>query len=139
MGRPYSEDLRTRIVAAVEGGTSRNAAARQFAVSASCVIKLVQRFRRTGTVAPGARGKRSYALAGHEAVVRELVAAQPDLTLDELQQELERGGIRVSRSAVNRFLLACGLTFKKSRYMPPSSSGRMSRPPARSGAPARRA
>ncbi len=37
MGRPYSEDLRSRIVAAVEAGMSRNAAARQFAVSVSCV------------------------------------------------------------------------------------------------------
>ena len=48
MGRPYSEDLRSRIVAAVEGGVSRNAAARQFAGSVSCVVKLLQRFRRTG-------------------------------------------------------------------------------------------
>jgi transposase len=134
MGRPYSEDLRTRIVAAVEGGTSRNAAARHFAVSASCVVKLVQRFRRTGTVAPGARGRRPYALAEHEALVRELVAAQPDLTLDELQQELEQRGIRVGRSSVNRFLLACGLTFKKSRFMPPSSKGRMLRPRGKAGA-----
>ena len=52
MGRPYSEDLRSRIVAAVEAGTSRNAAAKQFAVSASCVVKLMQRLRRTGTIAP---------------------------------------------------------------------------------------
>ena len=60
MGRPYSEDLRSRIVAAVEGGVSRNAAARQFAVSVSCVVKLLQRFRRTGTVAPAAPGKKPY-------------------------------------------------------------------------------
>jgi transposase len=57
MGRPYSEDLRSRIVAAVESGMSRNAAARHFAVNVSCVVKLMQRFRRTGTVAPASRGK----------------------------------------------------------------------------------
>ena len=72
MGRPYSEDLRSRIVAAVEAGMSRNAAARQFAVSVSCAVKLMQRFRRTGTVAPAARGKKPYALAEHEAPVRSL-------------------------------------------------------------------
>ncbi len=59
MGRPYSQDLRERIVAAVEAGISRRAAARQFAVSVSCVIKLVQRFRRMGTVAAGRWGVRS--------------------------------------------------------------------------------
>ena len=133
MGRPYSEDLRSRIAAAVEAGMSRNAAARQFAVSVSCVVKLMQRFRRTGTVAPAARGKKPYALAEHEAQVRALVAGRPDMTLDELQQELGERGIRVGRSSVNRFLLACGLTLKKSRFMPPSSNGRMSRLRARLG------
>jgi transposase len=58
MGRPYSQDLRSRIVAAVESGTSRNKAAQQFAVSLSCVVKLMQRFQRTGTIVPAARGKR---------------------------------------------------------------------------------
>ena len=55
MGRPYSEDLRSRIVAAVEAGATRTAAAEQFAVSVSCAIKLVQRFRETGSVVPAPR------------------------------------------------------------------------------------
>jgi len=125
MGRAYSQDLRSRIVAAVEAGATRTAAADQFSVSVSCAIKLVQRFRETGSVAPAPRGKKPFTLAKHEALVRELVAAQPDRTLDELTQELEDRGIQVGRSSVNRFLKACGLTFKKSRYMPPSSNGRM--------------
>ena len=57
MGRPYSEDLRIRIVAAVEAGGSCSAAARQFGVSPSCAIKLLQRFRRTGSVAPAPRAR----------------------------------------------------------------------------------
>ena len=133
MGRPYSEDLRSRIVAAVAGGLSRNAAAGQFAVSVSCVVKLMQRLRRTGSIAPAPRGKKPYALAGHEAVVRELVATQPDLTLDELTQTLAARGIRVGRSSVNRFVHACGLTFKKSRFTLPSSNGRTLQPRARLG------
>ena len=125
MGRPYSEDLRSRIVAAVEAGATRTAAAAQFAVSVSCAIKLVQRFRQTGSIAPAPRGRKRFALAEHEALVRELVAARPDMTLDELTLELEDRGIRVGRSSVNRFLKACGLTFKKSRCMRPSSNERM--------------
>jgi putative transposase len=125
MGRPYSEDLRSRIVAAVEAGATRASAAEQFSVSVSCAIKLMQHFRRTGSVAPAPRGRKRFALAEHGALVRELVAGQPDATLDELTQEIGSRGIHVSRSAVNRFLKACGLTLKKSRCMPPSSSGRM--------------
>jgi transposase len=139
MGRPYSEDLRRRIVAAVEAGVSCSAAARQFAVSVSCAIKLLQRWRRTGSVAPDPRGRKPYALADHEGLVRELVAARPDMTLDELHEELGRRGIRVGRSSIGRFLLAGGLTLKKRRFMPPSSSGRTSRPRGRFGAPANRA
>jgi transposase len=138
MGRPYSEDLRSRIVAAVEGGMSRNAAARHFAVSVSCVVKLMQRFRRTGTVAPASRGKKPYVLARHEAVVRDLVSNQPDLTLDELTQELTDRGIRVGRSSVNRFLQVCDLTLKKSLCMPPNSNARTSRLPAKLGVPVNR-
>jgi transposase len=125
MGRPYSEDLRSRIVATVEAGATRTAAAEQFAVSVSCAIKLVQRFRQTGSVAPAPRGRKPFALAEHKELVRELVAERPDMTLDELTDELEDRGIRVGRSSVNRFLKTCGLTLKKSRCMPPSSNGRM--------------
>jgi putative transposase len=138
MGRAYSQDLRSRIVAAVEGGMSRNAAAKQFSVSVSCVVKLMQRFRRVGTLAPAARGRKPYLLADYEALVREMVAAQPDQTLDELTWQLQGRGIRVSRSAVNRFLQACGLTFKKSRFMPPSSNDRMSPRRAKIGTPSSR-
>jgi transposase len=135
MGRPYSEDLRSRMVAAVEGGMSRNAVAKHFAVSVSCVVKLMQRFRRTGSIAPAARGRKPFALAEHEMVVRDLVAAQPDLTLDELTQALADRDIHVGRSSVNRFVQACGLTFKKSRFTRLSNSGRMWRSPARLGVP----
>jgi len=112
MGRPYSEDLRRRIVAA-EGGLSCNAAARQFSVSASCAIKLLQRWRRTGAVVPGPRGKKPYVLADQEGLVRELIATHPYMTIDELHEELGRRTIRVGRSSIGRFVLARGLTFKK--------------------------
>ena len=57
MGRPYSRDLRERVVAAVEqGGLSRRKAATQFAVGISTVINWDRRFRETGTILPGKMG-----------------------------------------------------------------------------------
>ncbi len=139
MGRPYSNDLRERIVRAVEAGISCRKAAAQFAVSVSCVIKLVQRWRRTGAVAPGQMGGwRDYALAGHETRVRALLARRPDLTLEELRAALAAQGIAVGRTSVWRFLLARGLTLKKRRSTPPSRSGPMSRRRARPGGRANR-
>ena len=135
MARPLSNDLRERMVRAVEAGASRHATARRFEVSVSCVIKLVQRWRRTGSVAPGQMGgQREHALAEHEARVRALVAASPDMILDELRESLEQQGVRVGRTSVWRFLKARGLTLKKRPSTRRSSSDRMSRRPARRGA-----
>ena len=53
----------------------RTAIAAQFALSASRAVKLVQRFGRTGSAAPAPRGGKPFALAEHEALVRELVDA----------------------------------------------------------------
>jgi transposase len=126
MARPLSLDLRERIVAAVEDGLSRRAASIRFAVSESCAIKLVRRWKQTGSVAPGVMGgHKRHALAGHEALVRELVSAQCDLTLDELRDRLAAAGVVVGRTSVHRYLEALGLTLKKRRCMPPSRSARM--------------
>src|SRR3954454_5114134 len=56
MGKPYSVDLRKRVVAAIEGGMSRNQAAKQFGVAISTAIGWMQRVEQTGSVAPGQMG-----------------------------------------------------------------------------------
>ena len=57
MGKPYSMDLRERVVAAVEtGGLSCHQAAAQFGVGVSTAIIWVRRLRETGSVAPGQMG-----------------------------------------------------------------------------------
>jgi transposase len=74
MAKPYSNDLRERVVRAVTSGLSRSKAARQFDVSVSFVVKILQRFQTTGSYKPrrfGGRGQPK--LAAHEATVRELV------------------------------------------------------------------
>jgi transposase len=134
MARPYSEDLRERIVRAVEGGLSRNAAAKRFDVSVSCVVKLMQRWTMRGSVAPDPVGGGEPVLAPHEERVRALVAETPDATLDELLSRLAAVGITTSRPALCRFLRARGITRKKSRPTPRSRSVAMSPPPERLGA-----
>ena len=93
MARPYSVDLRWRIVRAVEAGLSRRAAAAKFEVSVSFVVKLMQRWRDKGTLQPERIGgaKRS-PLAAHAARVHALLAAAPDLTIAELRGRLAAPG-----------------------------------------------
>jgi transposase len=135
MARPYAVDRRARVVRAVEAGLSRRAAAVKYEVSISFVVKLMQSWRRRGTVQPDRTGgwKRS-TLAAHAARVRALVAAEPDLTRAELQSRLAAEGIVVSRSSVGRFLVAAGLTRKKRPGTPPSRTARTAPPRATPGA-----
>jgi hypothetical protein len=81
MAAPLSKDLRRRIVAAVEDGTLRRAAAARFSVSQSCAIRLMRRWQKTGSLAPAQMGgHRKALLHGHAAKVRDLVTSQPDMT-----------------------------------------------------------
>ena len=116
MPAPISMDLRRRIVRAVERGSSMRAAARRFAVSPSTAIKLLQRVRATGSPAPARYGgHRRPVLAPYEGDLRRLLAATPDLTLAELQAELQRRcGVRAGLSTLHNALRRIGLRPKKS-------------------------
>jgi putative transposase len=134
MARPYSDDLRERVVRAVEGGSSRHEAAGQFAVSVSFVVKLMQRFHATGSFKPsdfGGHGKPK--LAEHEAVVRELIEQTPSATLLELRRALLERGIEVGKSSIGRFLKRLRISYKKKRFARPSRSVRTSPPRAPPG------
>jgi transposase len=131
MARPYSVDLRARVVRAVEAGLSRRAAAAKYEVSISFVVKLMQRWHRRGTVEPDRIGGWKQAtLAAHAERVHALVTAAPDLTIAEVRDRLAAAGITASRSAIGRFLAAAGLTRKKRRSTPPSRTAPMSPPRA---------
>jgi transposase len=89
MTAPLSQDLRRRLVGAVEQGSSARAAARRFEVSPSAVVKLMRRVRETGSTAPAKIGGcRRPLLAGHENLLRELTTARPGITLAEIRDEL---------------------------------------------------
>jgi len=125
MAAPLSMDLRRRMAEAVEGGESRNSVAKRFAVAISTVVKLMQRYHATGSLAPGQMGGwKDYALAEHEEHVRAAIAARADMTLEELREALAQNGIQVGRSSVDRFLKARRLTLKKSRSTRPSKAVR---------------
>ena len=114
MPRLYSSDLRERVKRAVEKSASYRQMAAQYEVSVSFVVKLMQRWRRDGTLTPAPMGGRKpQRLAGHAERVRALVAGYPDLTIDGVRRRLAYEGVTVSRSAVGRNLLALGLTRKK--------------------------
>jgi transposase len=116
MPAPMSMDLRLRIVRAVEGGSAIREAARRFAVSPSAAIKLMQRVRATGSAAPERYGgHRRRVLEPHDADLRRLVEATPDITLAELQTELQRRcGVRAGLSTIHNALRRIGLRHKKS-------------------------
>src|SRR3954451_11368434 len=61
-GQSYSEDLRARVLAAVDAGMAARAAARVFRVSVSYIYKALIRRRRTGEVSASSR--RGHADAG---------------------------------------------------------------------------
>jgi len=114
MSRPYSEDLRTRAVAAVEGGLSRHKAAAQFSIGVSSVIRWCQRKDETGSVAAKPMGgKVKPKLLAHRDWIAERIAAEPSLTLEELRAELADHGVKVVVSTIWEFLEREKLSFKK--------------------------
>lgn len=116
MSRPYSDDLRVRAVAAVDGGMSRHQAAKVFSVSVSTMVRWVQAHRRTGSVSPRPMGgARGFRIDGEDrAWLLARIAETPDLTLEEMRRELlSVRGLSASHGAVWRFCDREGLTFKK--------------------------
>jgi putative transposase len=114
MTRPLSDDLRERVVAAVKGGESCRLVASRFDVAVSSVVKWSQRYRATGSVAPGKMGGyRKPLLDPHRAFILERIGQTPHLTLHGLKAELAVRGIIVSHNAVWLFLRREGLRFKK--------------------------
>jgi transposase len=113
MGKPYSEDLRARVIEAVEEGASRREAADRFAVSASSAIRWMERFAQLGSVAAKRCGGSSSPLEQHAEFLLRLIQEQPDLTLDEVVAAMRDAGIGGSRSAVARFYGRHQISFKK--------------------------
>ena len=132
MGKPYSDDLRERVIAAIEAGHTREEVAELFNMALSTVGGFIKRKRETGSVSPDKfGGYKTFSLEPHTDLVKELVAEQPDSTLAELQARLEKQKVKVSQSGISRFLHHIKLTFKKRAYTQPNKIGPTSPRPAR--------
>src|SRR4051812_42926312 len=111
--RAFSNDLRERIVAAVERGEhTLQQIAELFLVNVSVIVRLLQRKRQTGSVAPKphAGGPSPKLDDAAKARLRELVRAQPDATLAELRERL---GVDCCLMTIARALERLRITRKK--------------------------
>lgn len=119
MGKPYSQDLRERVIAAVDTGTGAYVAAPLFRVSVSYIYKALIRRRITGEVtARRSGGGPKPKLASHDDALRERIAAEPDITLAERK-------VKVSVGCLWNRLNFLKLSLKKSRSELPSRIGQM--------------
>jgi transposase len=127
MAKPYSDDLRERVVAAIETGYTREEVAELYNLALSTVGGFIKRKRETGRVSPAKfGGYKTFALAPHADLVKGLVAERPDSTLAELKSRLARHQVEVSQSAIFRFLCHLKLPFKKRVFVPPNKIGKTS-------------
>ena len=124
MSRPYSLDLRERVVAAAEkGGLSARQAAVQFGVSASTAIRWVGRKRDTGSVAASKiGGYKPKAISGEHRVWLLRRVKEKDFTLRGLVTEFAERGLKVDYRSVWNFVHEEKLSFKK------KPSGKRARP-----------
>ena len=135
MSKPYSDDLRGRVVSSViEDGLSRRQAAERYDLGISTVIRWVARFEETGSFSPGKiGGYKPRAISGrHRDWLVERCRASA-FTLRGLVAELAGRGLKVDYRSVWAFVHEEKLSYKKRRWSRPSANGPMSRVDAISG------
>ena len=113
MPRPYSGDLRARVIEEIASGASRREAAERYGISASVVVIWAQRWKQTGSFMAKPSGGSTSPLEDHAEFLLVLIAEEPDLTLDEIVAATEKRGIACSRTAVWRFFDRRNISFKK--------------------------
>ena len=117
MVKSLSDDLRVRVVKAVEAGCSRRQAAARFGVGVSSAIRWVQAWRARGDVRAKPQGgdRRSQRLEAEAGFLLEQIEQRPDVTLAELQAKLKERRLPVGISTLWRFFERRGISFKKNR------------------------
>ncbi len=117
MVKSLSDDLRVRVVEAVDGGSSRRQAASRFGVSVSSAIRWVRRWRDRGEVRARPQGgdRRSGRIEAQAGFILGAVEERPDVTLAELQALLLERGVSVGIASLWRFFERREISFKKNR------------------------
>ena len=128
--KSYSMDLRRRVLAMSDAGRGTREVARVFSVSESWVRRVKQRCREHGERGPRSRGGATVIKVDRQRLT-ELVAQQPDATLEQLRDRL---GVDCVVSTIYEALKQLKLTFKKSHCTRLSRIGRTSPSGERNGA-----
>jgi len=114
MARPYSQDLRERVIGSVASGRTCRATAALFGVSVASVVKWSQRWRASGSAAAKPMGGwKQRLLKNQREWLLTRIAEKPDLTLRAVVAELAERGTPASYGAVWRFFKREGISFKK--------------------------
>ena len=114
MTKAYSEDLRSRVIGAIESGVSRRQAAARFDISITSAIRWSQRSQKTGSIsALPMGGDHRSCLTEERDWLLERIAAEPDLTLAAIRRELAERGRPVGHATVWRFFNKEKISFKK--------------------------
>src|SRR5437870_1077446 len=130
MPKPWSIDLRGRVIEDVATGASRREAAERYGLSPSVVVIWVQRFEEMRSVAAKPSGGSTSSLEPRR-ISAGLIAEQPDMTLDEIIAAMRKRRMAGSRSAVWRFFARRHISFKKNSVRGGAEArGRRSRTPA---------
>ena len=106
----YSKEFRGQVLAACDRGLGTQAVALKFEVSESWVRRVKQERREQGKLGPATKRKRKPTWAAEADAIRTTTEKAPDLTLEELQTELNTS---LSRSTLCRALRALKLSLKK--------------------------
>lgn len=127
MTAPLSNDLRWRVVRAIEVGLSRRAAAAKFDVSIASAVRWHQRYARTGSIEPDAMGgdRHSHRAEAHAAKVLGWIDADRDLSLVEIAARLADEGHVFAPATIWRLLDRHDYTLKKRPPMPANRTATM--------------
>ena len=117
MARSYSEDLRRRVIAAIEGGLSTRAAARRFDIGELTAGAWHRLWRRSGDCRARKQGQPSVSkLDAHEAFILDLTETIKDISLAEIAERLqEERGLSACPATIWHFFAKRQITFKKNR------------------------
>ncbi|ESX29605.1 transposase [Mesorhizobium sp. LSHC440B00] len=127
MVRAISEDLRSRVIAAVESGLSRRAAADRFGVAAASAVRWVREWRESGATRAKPQGgdKRSQRIEAYRDTILAVIEGQADITLVELAEFLRaEHAVVFAPSTIWRFH---SITFKKNSARQRAGSARRAR------------
>ena len=111
----FSTDLRSRVLAAVDGGSAARSVAQLFQVSLSYIYKALARREATGEIeARPQRNHQALKLAAHHEAIAAEVARRPDVTLEELRAWLRANHqVTAGLGLMHKTLARLGLTLKK--------------------------